>query len=67
MLIGYARVSTSDQNPQLQQDALAAAGCGACFTETASGAKGQGYEQRSALVEQATHWSSGSLIGLDDR
>ena len=27
MLIGYARVSTFDQNPDLQKDALEKAGC----------------------------------------
>ena len=68
MLIGYSRVSTSDQNPQLQQDALAAAGCGECFTDTsaAPNVRGPVYEQRSVPVEQAIHLWCGSLIGLDD-
>jgi DNA invertase Pin-like site-specific DNA recombinase len=38
-LLGYARVSTTDQQPQLQVDALTVAGCFRVFTETASGAR----------------------------
>ena len=33
-LLGYARVSTTDQQPQLQVDALQRAGCYRVFTET---------------------------------
>ena len=39
MKIGYARVSTKDQNLALQKDALAKEGCELFFEEKASGAK----------------------------
>lgn len=48
-LVGYARVSTSDQNPGLQVDALKKAGCQRIFEETASGAQRDRPELAKAL------------------
>lgn len=39
MLIGYARVSTLEQNEDLQTDALRKAGCGRIYVDHSSGAK----------------------------
>ena len=39
MVIGYARVLTTDQNLNLQKDARGAAGCERLFTDNVSGAK----------------------------
>lgn len=51
MLIGYARVSTLDQNPQLQVDALNEAGCQKIFTEKRSGA-----DKKSRQLEEALEY-----------
>ena len=48
-LIGYARISTLDQNPALQLDALAAAGCTKVFEDRASGARSDRPGLRQAL------------------
>ncbi|AJW78482.1 recombinase family protein [Clavibacter michiganensis] len=37
--IGYSRVSTTDQNPESQQDALKVAGCSRIFVDTFTGTK----------------------------
>lgn len=49
MLIGYARVSTQDQNPELQLDALKEAGCERMFIEKASGAQRDRPELKAAI------------------
>lgn len=41
MLVGYARVSTDDQNLNLQRDALSQAGCERLFEDQLSGAKAE--------------------------
>ena len=49
MLVGYARVSTRDQNPASQVDALKASGCDRVFMEKASGANRDRPELQAAL------------------
>ena len=49
MLVGYARVSTMDQSPALQLDALNNAGCGRIFEEKASGAQRDRPELKAAM------------------
>jgi len=41
MLVGYARVSTTEPHLDLQRDALTQAGWGHVFTDTASGARAE--------------------------
>jgi DNA invertase Pin-like site-specific DNA recombinase len=58
MLIGYARVSTGEQTLDLQRDALAAAGCGKVYEETASGAKAD----RPVLAELLSYMREGDTL-----
>ena len=58
MLIGYARISSHDQNLALQRDALEAAGCEKIFTDVASGAD----PARPGLASALAHLRSGDTI-----
>jgi DNA invertase Pin-like site-specific DNA recombinase len=58
MLVGYARVSTQEQDPALQLDALAQAGCGRVFTEKASGAQ----RERPQLAEALAYMRAGDTL-----
>lgn len=50
MKIGYGRVSTRDQNPDAQRDALMAAGCDQVFLDKASGKLARRPELDKALL-----------------
>ena len=58
MLIGYARVSTQDQNLDLQNDALKKAGCEKIFEDKVSGAK----IERKGLDEALEYVRSGDVL-----
>jgi DNA invertase Pin-like site-specific DNA recombinase len=58
MFIGYARVSTDDQNLDLQRDALEKAGCEQIFTDRVSGTKAR----RPGLEEAFSHLRQGDTL-----
>jgi len=58
MKIGYARVSTTDQNLDLQLAALKEAGCGRIFQEKISGAK----KDRPELQRLMDHLRPGDVV-----
>ena len=60
MLVGYARISTRDQTPALQRDALQAAGCERIFEETASGAQ----RDRPRLAEALAWMREGDTLAV---
>lgn len=58
MKIGYARVSTHDQNLALQIDALNKIGCEKIYQDVASGAR----TERPALTEMIENFRSGDVL-----
>ena len=58
MHLGYARVSTGDQNPDLQRTALKQAGCTRLFTDTATGA----HVRRPELMKCLKALSAGDTL-----
>src|SRR5918998_484036 len=58
MYIGYARVSTDDQNLDLQQDALQKVDCELIFTDTVSGTKAR----RPGLEQALSHLRAGDTL-----
>src|SRR6266581_364917 len=58
MLVGYARVSTSDQTLNLQNDALEKIGCTKIFTDVVSGVK----EERKGLQEAIEYVREGDTL-----
>ena len=60
MLIGYARVSTNDQDTTAQASALKAAGCERIFREKATG----GRWNRPELQRLLDHLRKGDVVTL---
>lgn len=58
MLIGYARVSTDEQNLDLQRDALHKANCEQIYTDRVSGTKAE----RKGLTEALSHLRKGDTL-----
>ena len=60
-LLGYARVSTTEQNPDLQFDELTGAGCWRVWTDRASGALDRRPQLDEVLVQlrPGTRWWCG--------
>ena len=58
MLVGYARISTVDQNLDLQIDALKSAGCGAIHKDAVSGAR----TQRPGLDKALSYLREGDTL-----
>ena len=57
-LLGYARVSTADQTPELQLDELRAAGCARIWTDQATGTRAD----RPELAKVLDHMRAGDTV-----
>lgn len=64
-LVGYARVSTTDQDLSVQQAALAKAGCAIVFEEKASGTKRVGREQLELAIKVLVKGDTLVVMRLD--
>ena len=64
MLIGYARVSTTDQDLSSQEDVLKSAGCEKIYTDVVSGLRplDQACILRCPICAKAICWLCGDLI-----
>jgi DNA invertase Pin-like site-specific DNA recombinase len=60
ILVGYARVSTTEQHLDLQRDALGQAGCSRVFPDTASGAMAE----RPGLAQALNYLRAGDVLAV---
>jgi DNA invertase Pin-like site-specific DNA recombinase len=60
MLVGYARVSTTEQHLDLKRDALGQAGCGRVFTDAATGAMAE----RPGLAQAFNYLRAGDVLAV---
>jgi DNA invertase Pin-like site-specific DNA recombinase len=58
VLVGYMRVSTNEQNLDLQRDALKAAGCERLYDDTCSGSA----TERPGLTKALDHMRAGDAL-----
>jgi len=65
MRVGYGRVSTHDQNPDGQRDALTAAGCDELYIDKASGKLASRPELDKALIVAARSGDQLVITKLD--
>ena len=65
MILGYARVSTTDQNLDVQMEALTKAGCERVFSEKKSGKTTDGRTELEACIKFAREGDTIIVCRLD--